>query len=311
MKKFIIKTVVISVVFVIVNLLLFLAIPKDKNEYLCEYNHKIQLLETTCQPRIIFIGGSNVAFDIISRTISDSLHKNVVNFGLQAGIGIRFPLEDCIKYIKEGDIVIMQFEYANFFNGGNGEKETLSAFMIASDWRNLHQLNRKQILNVIKGIPKTGSKNLHRLIGYLMGGYLDSPVSGSVFTYVKSGFNEYGDEVSHLNYAGKRYVSSGKHNDKKIDSSFIEWLSNTISRYEESGAQVIMMPPACVKSFFNDYYNPNIADALIRINKPYIIPPESITYNDSLCFNTGYHLNKDGVEENTDYIIKVLSQYFE
>lgn len=306
MKKFVLNITIISTIYVIINLVLFLAVPKDDNGYLCEYNHKIRLLETTSQPRMIFIGGSNVAFDMNSQTMSDSMHMNVVNMGLQAGIGIRFPLEDCLSYIKEGDIVIMQFEYANFFNGGNGEKETFPAFMIATDWRNFNKLNYHQILNIIKGIPKIGSTNLHRLIS----GNMNSPSESIGFSYVKSGFNKYGDEVSHLNYPGKTYVSSGKHNDKKIDSSFIEWLSYIISRYEEAGAQVIMMPPACVKSFFNDYYNPNIADALKKINKPYIISPESMTINDSMCFNTGYHLNKDGVVQNTDIIIKILRHYF-
>jgi hypothetical protein len=48
------------------------------------------------------------------------------------------------SYIKEGDVVVMQLEYGNFFNGGNGESETYPVFVKSTNWRYVHQLNVAQ-----------------------------------------------------------------------------------------------------------------------------------------------------------------------
>lgn len=309
MKRFIIKITILTIALVSVNLFFLFAIPKDNNAYLCEYNHKIQLIDTTSQPRIIFIGGSSIAFGTDSKMICDSLKCNVVNFGLHAGIGIRYPLEDCLQYVREGDVIILQFEYDNFFSGGNGNAETFPGFMVANDWRNYKQLNLNQWQNIIAGIPRESIKTIIRLTKFLLRGSFDSPSTNKHFAYVKSGFNEYGDEVSHVAYSNIKYVSSGKSNTTKVKSSFINWLAKTIQQYEQAGTNIVMLPPVCIKSHFKVSYNDNIEKALIEINHPYITCPASMVLDDSCTFNTGYHMNKEGIKQNTRNIIKYLSTY--
>lgn len=308
MKRFIKKITILTIALVSVNIFLLFAIPKDNNAYLCEYKDKIQLIDTTSQPRIIFIGGSSIAFGTDSKLICDSLHCNVINLGLHGGIGIRFPLEDCLQYIKSGDIVVLQFEYGNFFSGGNGEPETFPAFMIANDWRNYKQLNMNQWQNIIAGIPKESIKSMTRLVKYLLRGSFDSPSVNKKYTYVKSGFNEFGDEISHIAYPSVKYTSDGKPNTKKVKRSFIDWLADIIQQYEQAGANVIMLPPVCIESHFKVSYNDNIEMALIEINHPYITSPASMVLDDSCTFNTGYHMNKEGIRLNTRNIISNLKR---
>lgn len=308
MKRFIKKITLLTIAFLAVNLCLLFAIPKDNNAYLCEYNHKIQLIDTTSQPRIIFIGGSSIAFGTDSKMIRDSLHYNVVNFGLHAGIGIRYPLEDCLQYVRKGDIIVIQFEYANFFNGGNGEAETFPGFMVANDWRNYKHLNMAQWQNIIAGMPKESIESVTRLARYLLRGSFDSPTVNNKFEYVKSGFNEFGDEVSHKAYPSVKYVSSGKPNTETVKKSFMDWLADIIQRYEQAGANVVMLPPVCIESHFKVSYNDNIEKALGEINHPYITSPESMVLDDSCTFNTGYHMNKEGIRQNTRNIISNLKR---
>lgn len=295
-------------ILVAVNLVLLFAIPKDHNAYLCEYDHKIQLIDTTSQPRTILIGGSNIAFGTDSKMIKDSLRCNVINLGLHGGIGIRYPLEDCLKYIKKGDIVVFQFEYDDFFSGGNGIPETFPAFMVVNDWRNINQLNIYQWKNIIIGTPGEALKNMKRLAVFLLRGSFDSPTVNTKYAYVKSGFNEYGDEISHIKFPNIKYISSGKPDTRKVNNIFMNWLAKTIRQYEQVGAKVVMLPPVCIESHFKVSYNDNIERALININHPYLTNPESMVLHDSCAFNTGYHMNKEGVRQNTRNIIKNLKR---
>ena len=306
MKRFIIKTLVLVAAFVGINLLLFLALPKDKADYLYEYNHKTSLLDTVCQPRIIFMGGSSIAFNNDSKTIRDSLKCNIINCGLHAGIGIRIPFEDGLQYIKKGDIVVLQIEYANYFNGGNGEQETLPAFMSVTGWRIWKSFNANQWKKLIQGVPRENMTNLIHLAQKALKGSQEAPSQNQTFVYTKEGFNEFGDEVSHLNYPNLKYLGSGKKTERAVNRDFIEWLSRTIEQYEMAGAQVIMMPPACILSSFNKNYNDHIKEALAKIKHPYIVEPSSMALPDTCMFNTEYHLNREGVRRNTQNIIQAL-----
>ena len=308
-KRFIIKVLTFVAIIIGVNALLLWGVPKDKNAYLNEYNHKIVLLETMPQPRIIFLGGSNIAFGIDSRTISDSLHYHAINMGLHGGIGMRYPVEDCLQYIQRGDVVVMQLEYGNFFNGGNGNHETFAAFMMATGWRNATRLNAAQWGNVLAGIPREAVRNALRVMRYPMRHTMDSRASETKFEYVKDGFNGFGDEVSHLDYPGEPCVPSNQAETREVDREVVAWLQKWIEKYEQAGAIVLMVPPVNVESNLKATYNDNIARALEDIGHPYLVTPESMALNDSCYFNTGYHMNRDGVKQNTRHLIDLIRKH--
>ena len=73
----------------------------EQDGYLQAYNKKCQLLEDAPAPRIIFVGGSNLAFGLDSQRIKDSLNINVINYGLHAGIGLKYMIDDISTYAKE------------------------------------------------------------------------------------------------------------------------------------------------------------------------------------------------------------------
>lgn len=306
MKRFVTKTLALLFLFIIVNLALLLLIPMDQNAYVCEYNHKVELMETTRQPRIVFIGGSNTAFGINSKAIADSLQCNVVNFGFHAGLGIVFPIEQCLQYIKNGDVVVMQIEYGNFFDGGNGESETYPVFVKSTNWRYVRQLNAAQWYKVVSGVPRENVKGIVRLLRYPFRKSFDTPANGNSFKYLKSGFNEYGDEVSHLNYPSKKIHVSVEREKRTVNREFLEWFNDMIIKYEQAGASVLLLPPVCVKSYFDVSYSDEISEALTAIHHPYIVLPSSMALDDSCAFDTGWHMNSDGVSQNTAHIIKAM-----
>lgn len=294
--------------YAIVNAAIIGIIPIDRNSFLYEYNHKIELLGgANSDKRIILIGGSSVVYGTDSKTIVDSVGLPVVNFGLHGGIGIRYVFEDFVRYARKGDIVILQIEYENFYNGGFGNDRTLAQLMPATNWRNIGDLKFEQYANILTGLPSVTIGNLNRLLKYPFRKSWNSPSKSEVAGVGENGFNQYGDEMSHWYKPSKRLVKPKGVENQIIDHDFMKWLTEMISISEAIGAQVLMIPPVIIKSRHQAVYNDCIAKALIDIDHPYVVEPEYMVLDDSCTFDGGYHVNREGVRQNTQHLIEILS----
>ncbi len=306
MKRFVNKVFWFAVLLASVFIALIIITPPDENSYLNEYNHKLQLLTETPGQRIIFVGGSSVAFGNDSQTISDSLGMPVINFGLHAGIGIKYPLTDCLAHVHKGDVVVVQIEYANYYTGGNGEASTFALFMNATGWRGVTMLNLPQWTYVIRGIPRLAWGNLIRLIKYPFTGNLNQEAASDEFKYARSGFNRWGDEVSHYELPATKLPLVRKNSHNTVDFSFMSWLSDCFKSLEQRGAQVIVLPPVCCESYFSIVNDPTIAEALDAIGRPFAAPMEAMVLSDDYSYGYGYHVTREGVRLNSLNIIRTI-----
>lgn len=306
MRLFFSKIVVVFVLFGLLNCLILTIIPKDYNSLSYEYNDKLDLLKKTPSPRVILLGGSNVANGVESKRIADALNCNVVNLGLHIGIGIKYPLEDCFNYIKKGDIIVLQCEYGLFYNNWDGNGSKLAHLIATVDKKNFSILSLRQWTKVASGTPQICIGYLIRLVKALKSGSFDSPSSSDEYHFVRDGFNEYGDEVAHLRYPNKPMMAPSKSDLGEVDKSFIKWLHETILKYENVGVKVIMVPPVIVSSYFEAHYSEEIKNSLTRINHPYVVPPLYMALDDSVYFDSCYHVDKEGVRQNTDHLIEIL-----
>ena len=309
MKRFLVRTIVAIAAFAGLVVLLAVAVPPDGNGYLQAYNHKLALLDSTPPPRIIFVGGSNLAFGLDSHRIQDSLHCHVVNMGLHGGIGIRLVLDDVLARLHEGDVVVMAMEYGNFFSGGNGEPETLPMLMAATGWHDMGRLNARQWQNVLVGMPRLAAYNVKRLLRAAFGGSLNSPITNATYRYVASGFNDLGDEVSHWWLPPGEVEESQPFSPRGINPGFMHWFACTLQTIKLRGAEVVILPPVCPKSHFNCCYDLAIVHALDSVGHPYAVDPAAMIVADSCCYNGGYHVNRAGVDINTARIITLLQHW--
>ena len=304
MKRFLLRLSFLLSSFGGLHLLLILAIPADRNQYLNAFNRKLQLLIDTPSPRIIFMGGSNTAFGIDSRMVEDSLGLPVVNYGLHAGIGLRFPMTVALPYLRVGDIVVLQAEYGNYFEEACNA-ETMPKLMTATRWRFATRLSAAEWKAVITGMPMLALSHLKRLLLYPFRKSFDTPMPKDHFVYNAAGFNAYGDEVSHLRFLSS-YVASSYKETRPVREEFIGWLRDVLTDIKQCGVTFVMLPPSCVDSYFKGHYRNDIASALQKIGHPYVISPLSMILPDSLAFDSGYHLNALGVEMNTRKIIEII-----
>ncbi len=308
MVLFLRKLFLVLSFFIGINALAVIAIPKDSNSYFCAYYDKLNLIKSSCkyqEPRIIFIGGSNVAFGINSKMICDSLAINVINFGLHAGIGARIPINDVLPYVKKGDIVVLQLEYSNYCDGGYGNASSVLGLLFSTNNSNHSTLDLRQLIDYLS-VPKVTVGNIIRLIKYPVTKSFNTIQSRSHFQYLRSGFNEFGDEICHNQYVLKSVRMKPAPKYDTIDKSFISFLVERRNQLELRGGKVILLPPAMVNSYYDSLFPMQVRDALLNNNLGYVVDPQYLLYHDSCMFDTGYHLNKYGTVQNSQRIVNVL-----
>lgn len=298
MKKFIIKTLLLII------LLLGWIIFKTYNtsihpsNYLQAYNLKCQLLENTESPRIIFVGGSNLAFGLDSQRIKDSLHINVINCGLHAGIGLKFMIDDISTYSKKGDIIVIAPEYHHFYNSSQ-DIVTLTFLQAVSHWKKIHLLDFNQINDVLHGIPS--------IINY---NYPSSPATG-VYSY--SSFNEYGDVTGHWELKGKGdSIATPKPFKHTFNQKLGKHLIKKIEELEKK-CTVIITPPVCRETDYKamQYNIQEISDFLSQNNHPFYVSPSKHVLPNEFAYDTTYHMNYEGVQLFTSLIIEELKSLFQ
>ena len=126
MKKFIKKLVILSLLVIISISAFLIFLPSDESNIYGSLYDKHKYIEESNKKNIIILGGSNILMGIDSELMENKLSEyNVVNIGINAGIGLRFLINDIKSYIKEGDIVVIGAEYSNYVGLLNGESALL------------------------------------------------------------------------------------------------------------------------------------------------------------------------------------------
>lgn len=292
MKKFIYKAFLFAFIILSFITMAYFEVPYEDG-YLLEYNTKCDLLKNTPSPRIIFVGGSNLAFGLDSKRISDSLHINVVNYGLHAGVGLKYMIDDIETFMKDGDIVVIAPEYPYFYGLAYGES-TLSGVMNVSSFKNIGLLNLAQGCHVVLGAIAFIQEKKSRL-------------HPSDRSYRASGFNEFGDEVQHWNLPSI-YVPTPKSNTAKLDVNFTSYFLYKIKQFQNK-ATVIIVPPVIRETAF-EVQKDKINEVAAYLNKrghPFAVNPVEHMLADEYAYDTDYHMNKAGVDIFTGKIIKILS----
>lgn len=292
MKRFIVRILIFVVLLAIYLAWQVITIDIHPSNYMQGYRLKCELLENTESPRIIFVGGSNLAFGLDSKRIEDSLKINVVNYGLHAGIGLIFMLDDVSGYVRQGDILVIAPEYNHFYESIN--IETFTYVQAIAHWKKLHLLDFYQWMKLMKGLPV--------LFAYT------SPSSPHEGVYSYSSFNEYGDVVGHWGKEGKGdLIVIPKVIDVPFDKKFGKYFLRKVNELDEK-CKVVVIPPICRETAYQVMKNniDEIADFLEQGSHPFIVHPCEHVLPDEYAYDTDYHMNYKGVQKYTSFVIEEL-----
>lgn len=306
MRKFIYQFILfLSVLLTILALSLFLIPNKRlKNSSLYSDIDKNNRLDLLHSPKIIFVGGSNIAFGLNSQQIEDSLHLPVVNMGLHAGLGMCFMLNEIRNHVKQGDIVVFAPEYHQFLgNLFEGEK-VLVALLFDINPKDIKDITIKQFLHLFPSIVEYSASKIFRM-------NIDMADDGDGYGkfFKRNSFNKYGDEAMHWNFPYHNLPSADSPpKNTTINADAFEFIKNFKKDMDKKGVAFYIIPPAFQRSSFVNYHAiiMTIQKKLKDQSTPFEIQPEECSYPDNMMFNTIYHLNKTGVDQRTATIIRFL-----
>ena len=278
------------------------ATPRASKSLILSNLLKDSLMKNVESPRIIFIGGSTLSFGLNCQMIKDQLNINPINTGIHASIGLIYMMSNSLEFIREGDIVILVPEYQQFYGdyayGNDGEELTRTIFDV--NISKIHLLNIKQIINVIKVLPKY-SFSKFKANEYF--GFTESDIYGV------NSFNKYGDAYKHWELKREVFKPFGN-----MGNNLNQEIFNVIKEYQieiekKNAVLLISYPGYQDLSYLSS--NDNIKEIEIQLKRKgfkTIGSPEEYMIPDSLMFNTPYHLSKKGVDYRTNLLISDIKK---
>lgn len=277
-----------------------------KTNYLAATLDKHDLLAKQQPPRVIFLGGSNVAFGLDSSLIGRRLNRNPVNMGLHAALGLEYMLNEVDASLVEGDIVVISFEYEQFSSPLPDIPERLFT-VIDSRPQNAQfvpwyyapiMLDKGQLY--LGGVIRTA-------INSVLGTYEIDRI------YRRSNLNEIGDATVNNTESGRDLTQiKGKLtvNDDSVQTA-ITILNAFNQSATQKGAKIYYSYPSLLDSVFRD----NAAaigriDAQLKqsLDFPLLDAPKDMAFSQEYFFDSEYHLNHKGTKVRSELISEQLSK---
>ena len=257
------------------------------------------LLKNTQSPRLILVGGSNISLSINSQMIKDSLKVNPINTGISVNIGLVYMLDNTLKYIKDGDIIVVSPEYSHFYDRKAYGGEDLVKVIFDINPKEVFNLRLQQLWNIVPFVPYYSFSKV-RLSEY-------SFALDTAEIYGRNSFNQYGDNFRHWNLP-QRSIRPLRPLTAEFDHFAIDRLYEFKIAAEKKGAIVYITFPALQETSFEIQKTAidHVERELKQKEFTLLGNPERYIMPDSLMFDTPYHLIKSGVDLRTAMLIEDL-----
>lgn len=300
-----------SIIFV-AAVFLQLGAPVESTRWLYEtYNIKNRIAQSIKVPKLAIVSGSNALFGISCKTIQQQSKVPCLNGGTNAALGIDYLLKLARPWLKPGDIVLLPLEY-NFYAYQNTPNDAYISYVLARDPQYFRTVDLLTQFRFITGVSFDRVRQ-----GILA--KIKAPEFVVNSNYQSKNINQYGDETSNLKEQ-LTGVSTAKPTEiingtiqpnygMNIIRDFIHWC-------QENNITVLATWPNTI--WFDAYrgqsqqaFFQSIKQFYKKLEIPLLGKPEDFMYENSLFYDTSYHLNAQGVKQRTQQIIKLLEPYLE
>ncbi len=278
-----------------------------RQNFLAASLDKQALIRTQAPPRLIFIGGSSMAFGVNSEQIAKACGRRPVNMGLHAALGLKFMLREAKPHIQRSDWIVVAPEYQQFVRMA-GQSEML-VNMVEIDPSNARLLDAGQWAAALdRGVIQRAGKMTRAVIGR-PGRFLrkNTMARTTRMYYRRGGFNANGDMVAHLGVQPRGMTErqfSFRYRDELVQET-IKQINEFAKFAEARGAKVFFSHPPLPREVFE----PNRAqiDPLEKeINAKLAIPQldtvAELVFPIDHFFDTWYHLGALGVERRSQLL---------
>jgi hypothetical protein len=301
----------------------------DGNDYALATLDKHARLEMNAPRKIVFLGGSNLAYGIDSLRIEHELGIPVVNMGMNGYLGVRFMLEEAKRDLKPSDIAVISLEYDSYYKPTIGTGADLLMIVKARP-RSIVFLNQwQQVAQVVEAVPFAAQQKMLRMIqekqhaiksGILAA--LGRPRKETVdeqFQLINSiechaGFNDRGDLTSHLGVKWPYEREQGVEiMSTKAAEDVVDVLRTFSQDMKRRGVHVYILPTPVLQSYY-DRHKESLTKLYVLLRQTagldVLAPPTEFVFPEPLFFDTVYHLNREGRAIRTGKIIEELKPRF-
>ncbi len=294
--------------------------PIDYNEYLAAHIDKVKLLKAAKSPKVILVGGSDIAFSFDAQYLKKELDYPVINMGLFAGLGMRFMLDEVREYLSAGDIVIIIPEYEQFYKWLNGSgSELLDLYILSKDSRK-HISSWGQFMMIIRYFPDFIKYRIINYTEYFLSACSDKFPDSPFFKkhkqlffnsiYRRSSLNSSGSIREDLIENSKDIINpediGGKFNNDSIDV-----LNEFLIYAADHNTKVFLLMPFVLNSWY-EKNRQSIEYAYFRLKNGTIVPllnrPYDAIMPKDYFFDTQYHLNAKGRKAGSEKAVLLFKK---
>ncbi len=304
MKKSWIRFIAFLLIFALpilsVGVVAFATPARFESSFLGEFDDKVDRLYETEGEKIVFIGGSSLAFGLDAELLSETLGKPVINFGLYATLGTKVMLNYAKDAIDEGDIIVIAPEmnaqtWSNYFNA--------EAMWQALDghFDFLRYLDSEDIPAMLGGLWKfAASKTLQ----------YTADISSLTGIYTASSFDEYGfirynrDKDYNTMVGGVDAGMSIDFDTAMISAEFVECVNEFTAHARKKGAEVYLsFCPMNELALPMDITLETLENYVEFLNENFdckiLGDPNNMIYRSGYFFDSNFHLNSAGAVLHT------------
>ncbi|HPI72375.1 MAG TPA: hypothetical protein PK843_05370 [bacterium] len=287
---------------------LWLLLPVDQDHYFAATIDKHQRLAQTPSPKVVLVGGSNLACGVDTERLEQAIGCPVVNMGLHADIGLAYMLAEVRGHLAAGDRVILIPEYEQFFGLRNGNMGVLKAMSYQQGgWKYLRT-------------PDQWAVALLQSVNYLQGKlkyYLEQTFhveqDPHYHIYHRGGFNPFGDLVSHLDQPPVPLQENDVQpfNAARLDRRSIRLINRFNQEMQAKGVQVCLLYPGYYDRLLSRHTPAlnRLREALGELQCPVLGTPERYAFPLECFYDTEYHLNRRGRSLRTEKMIVDLNKF--
>jgi len=287
--------------------------PTMDSRYMNAINDKSALLLRQAPPRIVFLGGSSVAFGTDSPAVLEATGLRPVNMALHAELGLPFMLEQAKPGLRRGDTVILSFEYSLFDRPPGQGILAEAIFYRPSDFRHLGLSEIGSIFDNGLGMLCRGAATYYR-------GLRGAPSARA--PYSRDSFNAFGDNAAHRTMPQPEGLSERFARIRGVTGSprpgvrkrAVGALKDFGEFCRERDIRVAYLFPAIPKVVYDKESEVSAIARELRASVPglqFLNEPKEMAYSEELFFDTVYHLNSSGIAKRTELLVARLLEWHE
>lgn len=274
--------------------------PAAPSDYMSSTVLKNDRLRAIGSPKVVLVGGSNLCYGVDSERLGQALCAPVANMGLTAMLGFRFVAEEALAATGPGDLIVVCLEHGTYWLPDPAPDALAAVVDYRPEALELVPWRRRPRLMTslwVQHLQTLADHVWHRL------------TTGTPPAYNDRLFLPNGDLVSHLDAPQEPHMPPPEravHDTLVIDPAFWSLADDLVGRAAAKGATVVWGFSPMASSIFNAPVQASLMERLTAHGLSVLGDPADYRFEDSLFYDSWYHLRRQGRDMRTERLIADL-----